>query len=170
MMAEERMILSPTGYAVLLQELADLEAEHETRQAEFADTNYDVDPSQEEAAYFDRRVTKEHLEERIGHLKLILEQAEVLEHDPDPDRIDPGDQVTLWDFTEKRERVFNIVSSAETIYARDGIPGREVSTESPVGQALLGKQVGDVIELDVPDGKAKYAIRKISPLSTPSRK
>jgi len=168
-MAQERVILSSTGYAVLQQELTDLEAEHVRRQAEFVDTKDDVDPSQEEAAYFDRRVEKEHLEERIGHLKLVLDQAEVLEEDPDLSRVDPGDQVTVWDFSEKGQQVFNVVSSAETIYARDGIPGREVSTESPVGQALLGKQVGDVIEIEVPDGKAKYAIRRIEPLSTLTR-
>jgi transcription elongation factor GreA len=99
----------------------------------------------------------------------VLDQAEVLEEDPDLSRVDPGDQVTVWDFSEKGQQVFNVVSSAETIYARDGIPGREVSTESPVGQALLGKQVGDVIEIEVPDGKAKYAIRRIEPLSTLTR-
>jgi transcription elongation factor GreA len=167
-MAETQMILSLAGYRVLQAELASLQAEYERRFAEFADANSDLDPSQEEAAYFDRRVTKEHLEERIGHIRLVLETAEVQEVDPDPNRIDPGDQVTVWDFSEKRERIFNVVSSAETIYARDGIPGREVSIESPVGQALLGKQVGDVIEVQVPEGRSKYAIRKVErlPLQT----
>jgi transcription elongation factor GreA len=163
-MAEEPFVLSRAGYDILKQELAELEAEHQQRLAEFADVNYDVDPSSEEAAYFDTRVTKEHIEERIGHLQLVLSRAEVIEDDPDPLTIDPGEQVTVWDFTEKRERIFNLVSSAETIYAGDAIPGQEVSIDSPVGQALLGKHLGDVIEIDVPDGKTKYAIRRIEPI------
>jgi transcription elongation factor GreA len=163
-MAEEQFVLSRAGYDILKQELAELEAEHQQRLAEFADVNYDVDPSTEEAAYFDTRVMKEQVEERIGHLQLVLSRAEVIEDDPDPLRVDPGEQVTVWDFAEKCEQVFNLVSSAETVYARDAIPGREVSVESPVGQALLGKSVGDVIEIEVPDGKTKYAIRRIEPL------
>jgi transcription elongation factor GreA len=163
-MAEEQFILSRTGYEILKQELAELETEHQQRLAEFADVNYDVDPTPEEAAYFDTRVMKEQVEERIGHLQLVLSRAEVIDDDPDPHRVDPGEMVTVWDFDEKRERVFNLVSSAETVYARDAIPGREVSLESPVGQALLGKSVGDVIEIDVPDGKTKYAIRRIEPI------
>jgi transcription elongation factor GreA len=164
-MAEEQFVLSRAGYEILKQELSELEAEHQQRLAEFADVNYDVDPSTEEAAYFDTRVMKEHVEERIGHLQLVLSRAEVLEEDPDPLAVDPGEQVTVWDFAEKRERIFNLVSSAETIYARDVIPGREVSIESPVGQALLGKHIGDVVEIGVPDGKTKYAIRRIEPLN-----
>jgi transcription elongation factor GreA len=163
-MAEERFQLSPTGYDILKKELAALEAEYQEEFARYADANSDTDPSQEEAAYFETRTRKEHLEERIGHLKLVLTRADVLEDDPNPHGVDPGERVTVWDFNEERERAFNIVSSTETMFARDGIEGREVSVDSPVGSALLGKRVGDVIEIVVPDGKSKYAIRRIERL------
>jgi transcription elongation GreA/GreB family factor len=42
--------------------------------------------------------------------------------------------------------------------------GRDVSVSSPVGQAMLGKRVGDIIEVEVPEGRARYAIRRIEPL------
>jgi transcription elongation factor GreA len=164
-MAEEPFVLSAAGYDILKQELAALEAEHRERQADFADVNADDDPAREEGAYFEARTSKEHVEERIGHLKLVLSRAEVLKDDPDPKRIDPGEQVTVWDIADKRERVFNLVSGDEAVYARDEISGQEVSLDSPVGKALLGKGLGDVIEVDVPDGRAKYAIMRIEQLA-----
>jgi transcription elongation factor GreA len=168
-MAEERFQLSPTGYAVLKQELAALETDHQERFAQYADANSDLDPASEEAAYFETRTAKEHLEERIGHLKLVLSRAEVLEDDPNPEGVDPGERVTVWDFAEQRERTFNLVSTTETVFARDRIEGREVSVDSPVGAALLGKRVGDVIEVIVPDGRSKYAIRRIERIADVSQ-
>ena len=89
-MAEERFTLSKTGYEALKQELAALEADYQEHRANFEDANSDIDPSREEGAYFDTRVTKEHFEERIGHLKLVLERAEVITEDPNPRGVDPG--------------------------------------------------------------------------------
>jgi len=157
MQSEERFVLTRAGYEQLKHELDTLEAEHHEQLAEYSDVNYSAnDPAKEEAAYFETRVTKEHTDERIGHLKLVLENAEVVDDDPNPDTIDPGDRVTVWDFTDKRSVQFDLLGSEEVIAGRSG-----VSLESPVGKALHGKQVGDVVEVEVPDGKARYAIRKI---------
>jgi transcription elongation factor GreA len=157
MQNEERFVLTRAGYEQLKQELNSLEAEQREQLAEYSDVNYSAnDPAKEEAAYFETRITKEHTDERIGHLKLVLEHAEVVDDDPNPDTIDPGDRVTVWDFTEKRTVQFDVLGSEEVIAGRHGI-----SLESPVGKILHGKRIGDVVEVEVPDGKAKYAIRKI---------
>ena len=163
-MAEESFVLSRTGYEALQRELAALEAEHKQQQADFEGANEDPDSSPEEGASFDTRTTKEYLEERIGHIKLVLEHAEIVENDPHPKAVHPGERVTVWDVHDKQERMFNVVSSAETVYARNDIQGQEVSVDSPVGQALLGKHVGDMVQVDVPDGKAHYAVRRIESL------
>jgi transcription elongation factor GreA len=157
-MAEERFVLTRAGYDALERELEALQARRQQEMDEFADISdyWDIDPSPEEAAYFDARVTKEQLDERIGHLTLVLQHAEIVEKDPDPQRVDPGDRVTVWDFADNRERQFDLVGGEEVIAGRQG-----VSIESPVGKALLGRHVGDEIELDVPEGKARYAIRRI---------
>jgi transcription elongation factor GreA len=164
-MAEERFVLSQAGYDALMQELNALQAEYDERREEFFDANSDVDPAPEEAAYFDTRVRKEFLEERIGHLKLVLERAEIVTEDADPHGVDAGERVVVWDFSEDRERVFNLVSSTEAVYAHHEIPGHEVSIDSPVGQALVGRCVGEVVEVQVPDGTAKYVIRRIEPIA-----
>jgi transcription elongation factor GreA len=155
-MAEERFILTPTGYEQLQRDLEDLLAQSKEVAEQMADVHDDTEFG-EEATYHDVMETKERLDARIAHLRRVLQLAEIIgDEDPDPTRVDPGEQVTAWDFAEGEEVVFQLLSSEEV--AR-GLPG--ISTESPVGKALLGRRVGDVIEIEVPDGKAKYAIRKI---------
>ncbi len=157
-MAEERFILTRAGYEKLQRELKTLQARLHGEMEIFSDMSdfWDIDPSPEEAAYVDARITKEQLDERIGHLTLVLQHAEVVDDDPDLSTVDPGDRVTVWDFRENRELQFDVVGSEEVTHGRRG-----ASTESPVGKALLGRRVGDVIEVEAPDGKARYAIRKI---------
>jgi transcription elongation factor GreA len=156
-MAEERFILTRSGYEALKRELAEQEDLYQQHLAEFADVNYSAnDPMAEDAAYFDRRVTKEYTQERLNHLRLVLEHAEVIDEDPDPHTVDPGDRVTVWDFKARKTRQFDLLGSREVVFVRDG-----VSIDSPVGQALLGRRVGDVVEVTVPDGTSRYAVRKI---------
>ncbi len=155
-MAEERFYLTRDGYQQLRRELEMLERQYQEQLTNFADVNSNSDTSKEEAADFETRVMKERTYERIGHLKLVLEHAEVVDEDPDPLRVNPGERVTVWDFDADEARQFDLVGSTEAVYIREG-----VSIESPVGKALLGRSVGDVVEADVPDGKVRYAIRKI---------
>jgi transcription elongation factor GreA len=179
-MAEDRFILTQTGYDRLQQELEALQ-QMRARETEVID---DVDEDtgnlegEEAGAFFEAKTTLEHLDERIGHLRFVLDRADVRTEDPDSKRIDPGERVVVWDLDEKRERTFDILSSPEvriSYTVDDG--GRDVSIDSPVGQALLGHEVGDIVEVDVPGGemgdvaegdgiggKARYAIRRIEPM------
>jgi transcription elongation factor GreA len=160
-MAEERFVLTRNGYALLERELEDLlrrSAEEIAQQ--MADAHDDTEFG-EEATFFDAVVAKEQLDQRIAHLRRVLARAEILGDDPDPTRVDPGDRITAWDFADQREVTFDLLGSAEVTYGHRGI-----SIESPVGRALLGRSVGDVIEVEVPDGKARYAIRKIERIPT----
>lgn len=160
-MAEERFLLTPEGYEALKRELAEQEVLYQQQLADFADVNYSInDPMSETGAYFDRCVSKEFTEERIGHLRLILEHAEIIGDDPDPQRVAPGDRVFAWDFKARKMRQFDLLGSREVVFVRDG-----VSIDSPVGQAMLGRRVGDVIEVNVPDGRARYAIHRIERIS-----
>lgn len=160
-MAEERFPLTQTGYEQLKTELENLEREHAAQQQDFADVNYSNDPSHEEAAYDEVRTTKDDLEEKIGHLKLVLQNAEVISEDADPEGVNLGERVTVWDSAAKETLQFDLIGSEEATHGREG-----VTDDSPVGKALLGKRIGDVVEVDVPDGKMRYVIRKIEPLPT----
>jgi transcription elongation factor GreA len=153
-------ILTRAGYEDLQRELQTLEDQYKEALAEYADTkNSSGDSSQEEAAYDDAKNTKEDTEQRIGHLKLVLQSAEIVDEDPDLTTVDPGDRVTVYSFAERETLHFDLLGGEEIINGREG-----VAIDSPVGKALLGRRVGDVIETQVPDGKVRYAIRKIEPI------
>lgn len=156
-MAEERFVLTPNGYEQLKQELEELEARRRDETERLADTIDDVDPSTEMGAYFDARTMREQIDQRIIYIQRVLDRAEILGADPDPTRVDPGDRVMVWDMAAQEELQFDLLGSAEVVIN----DGEGVSIESPVGKALLGRRVGDVVEVEVPDGKTRYAIRNI---------
>ena len=156
-MESERFALTQTGYARLKAELDALRAEQAERRDQMEDLYRDPDRNNdEEAAEFDVRTMKEYVDQRIGHLEFVLERADVMEADPDPQRINAGDRVTVWDLQAREERVFNLVSGEEV-----GAVADAVSLDSPVGTALVGQTTGDSIEVAVPDGWTRYTIRRV---------
>ena len=158
-MAEERVQLTRVGYEALRQELEEARerVQRATEQLASVDNSAD-DNIPEEAAEFDIRTTQEYFSDRVRQLEFVLSRADVIEEDPDPERINVGDRVIVWDFQDNKERTFEIVSGPEAI-------GREavISADSPVGQALLGKGVGDIINIEVPDGITRYSVRRMAP-------
>lgn len=154
-MDEENQILTRSGYEKLKREL---EALMTDQSAEIAERLVEAreDERGDEAIFFEVMVAKERLNERIHELQVILSNAQVIDDDLDPGHVTPGNRVTVYDVDEKEEIVFDLLSSTEISHGRAG-----VSTESPVGKALLGHKVGDTIKVEVPDGKVRYKIRKI---------
>jgi transcription elongation factor GreA len=155
-MAEQRFVLTRAGYEQLKQELDELLVRRQEETERLADVVADIDPSVEMGAYVDARTMREQIDQRIVYIRQTLDQAEIIEEDPDPTRVDPGDRVIVWDIAAGEERQFDLYGSAEVV-----IGGEGVSIESPVGQALLGRRVGEVVDVEVPDGKVRYAIRSI---------
>ena len=156
-MAEERFLLTRQGYERLRAELADREAQDSAERDEMEDIYRDIHRTEEEDAEdFDIRTSKEYTDERIGHLKFVLERAEIMDEDPDPRRINAGDRVIVWDVQAHQERTFNLVDGEEVATLDDA-----VATDSPVGQALLGRTIGDTITVAVPDGTAMYSVRRV---------
>ena len=154
-MAERRILLTRLGYEQLQRELNILTGEENTKVAEMlADAR--EDDQGEEAVFFDAMVSKERLDERVAHLQNVLARAEVIDADEDPDTITPGNRVTVYDMTEKEEFVMDLLDTEEITHGRRG-----VSLEAPVGRALLGKHVGDKVEVKVPDGVVTYKVRRI---------
>ena len=165
----EKFILTPEGYANIQQQLADLEADEKVERAQFVDAVNDKaggdDDDSDVAVEVDARARKERTNEKIGHLRFILERAEIYK-DARPDQIDVGERVTLWDFEDEQEVQVDVISSAEITTNITTKPKvKEASDNSPIGKALLGKRVGDIVEVEVPDGKTRYAVRKIEPIS-----
>ncbi len=154
-MAERRIKLTRQGYLKLQRELNVLTSEENIKVAEMLAEAREDDQG-EEAVFFDAMVSKERLDERVSHLENVLARAEIIDISEDPDTITPGTRVTVYDTSEKEEFTMNLLDTEEITHGRRG-----VSLDSPVGQALLGKHVGDRVKVEVPDGLVTYKVRKI---------
>ena len=82
-----------------------------------------------------------------------MKNAEVVvEDEVDLDKINVGCKVKVFDITFDEEMEFNIVGSTEV----------NISNESPVGQALMGKKVGDTVDVETQAGVIQYKVLDIS--------
>ena len=98
------------------------------------------------------------IEARIEELEGILKNAEVVvEDEVDLDKINVGCKVKVFDITFDEEMEFNIVGSTEV----NSLEGK-ISNESPVGQALMGKKVGDTVDVETQAGVIQYKVLDIS--------
>src|SRR3954454_16517352 len=106
-MAQDRFVLTRAGYDKLKEEMDELQGRLKGEIDNYGDVHYSAfDPSPEEAAFVETKTTKEDTEQRIDHLKFVLDRAEVIEEDPDTTRVDPGERVTVWDLEAEEERQF----------------------------------------------------------------
>ncbi len=95
------------------------------------------------------------IEGRILEIEHKLAQARIIEPGESTGIVDIGNTVVVKQDGKKRE-TFTIVGAAEAD-PKSGL----ISNESPLGQALLGHQVGDEIEVDAPAGVLSFQIVKI---------
>lgn len=95
------------------------------------------------------------VEGRIIELERMLAKAQIIEHNKKSDTIEIGATVTIKEGKKKAE-TFTIVGAAEAD-PKDGL----ISNESPLGSALLNKQVGDTVEVEAPDGVIRFKVVKI---------
>ncbi len=108
----------------------------------------------ENAEYQSAREEQDRLESRIGELEHILQYAQVIKTQKS-DKVRLGSTVKLKNDGKTPE--FQIVGTIEA----DPMHGK-VSDESPIGQALLGKKVGDCAEIKMGAKVTKYTIDSIS--------
>lgn len=110
----------------------------------------DMDDNSE---YEDAKQELAMIEARIQTIDSMLAHATLIEHDQNGDgTIELGSRVKVAD-DEGDQAEYVIVGSAEAS-PRDG----RISNESPVGRALLGRKVGDIIEVSAPAGMITYKI------------
>lgn len=111
----------------------------------------------ENSEYDEAKNEQAFTEGRILQLENMLKNATVVDESEIPtDSVSVGSVVKVKDFEYDEEEDFVIVGSAEA----DPMNNR-ISNESPVGEALVGKKVGDVVEVTVPDGVNKFEVLEI---------
>lgn len=111
----------------------------------------------ENSEYDDAKNEQAFVEGRIVQLENMLKNASVIDDSEIPtDIVSVGAIVTVKDYDFDEEVDYTIVGSAEA----DPLNNR-ISNESPVGRGLVGKKIGDIVEIQVPDGVSKYEILAI---------
>jgi transcription elongation factor GreA len=157
MNTENEVILTASGLKKIEEELEHLRTVHRREVADRIRDSKQFGELSENSEYEDAKTEQAFVEGRILELKRILMNAHVVEDDEiHTDAVSIGSKVTVRDMQTKDEWSFTIVGSVEADPTED-----RISNESPVGEALMDKKVGDSVEIEVPEGKAKYKIVKI---------
>ncbi len=112
----------------------------------------------ENAEYDAAKEAQTHLEMKIGKLENLLSRAKVVKPEEIPDdEVYILCSVQVLDLKHNEEITFTLVSPDEADFELD-----KISITSPLGKALLGKKVDDIVLVEVPGSKIEYKILKIS--------
>ena len=115
----------------------------------------------ENAQYDAAKDEQRDIELRIEELEKLLKNAEVVDEDEiDLDKISIGCKVRVYDVDFDEEMEFRIVGSTEANSLQN-----KISNESPVGQALMGKKAGDVVDVETQAGVIQYKVLEIQRVS-----
>ena len=112
----------------------------------------------ENSEYDEAKNEQAMIEARIAEIEAILKNAQIIdESELTNEHIHIGSKVKVHDFDFDEDIEYQIIGSGEA----DPFNGK-LSDESPVGSALIGHKVGDVVEVNPPDGTVKFEILEIS--------
>lgn len=154
----DHIVMTREGYEKLKAELVTLRSEGRQEIARMLEDARGFGDLSENAEYHSAKEAQSKLETRIQWLEYQLSKAKVVEPgDIDPTRVGLGTTVTLLDLDGDNKLFYTIVGSEESDPAAN-----KISASSPVGQAVIGKTVGEELSVKVPRGTRKFRITDIS--------
>ena len=158
----KKNILTHEGLQELEAELEDLKLNKRKEVAQKIKEAREQGDLSENAEYDAAKDEQRDIEARIEELEKILKNAEVVvEDEVDLDKINIGCQVKILDMEYNEELDYKIVGSTEA----NSLKGK-ISNESPVGKALIGSRLGDVVEVETQAGVLKYKVLEIQRSNT----
>ena len=148
----DQILLTREGYEKLVEECARLEAQRD-RAADRVRRSVDCGGlAAENGEYLDAQERHELLEWRLARLKGRLADAEVVASRRDG-IVDVGEAVIVLDGESGEVIEYRIVGTGEP-----DPPPNAVTSDSPVGRALLGRSAGDMVEVEAPGGRLRLEI------------
>lgn len=151
----EKQYFSKERLEELKQELAELKTTKRIEIGERLKRAKELGDLSENAEYHETREEQAQLEKRIVELEDMIKNAEVIEKSHSTAAVSVGSTVEADKGGERRK--FTIVGSNEANPSA-GL----ISNESPLGNAFLGKKIGEIVTVKTPAGKAEYKIISIS--------
>lgn len=160
-MADKKNILTYEGLKRYEDELQNLKVVKRKEVAQKIKEAREQGDLSENAEYDAAKDEQRDIELRIEELEKLLKNAEVVVEDEiDLDKINIGCKVKVYDVDEDEEMEFKIVGSTEANSLQN-----KISNESPVGQALIGKKVGDTVDVETQSGMIQYKVLEIQRVS-----
>ena len=161
-MEENKRILTKESLAKLQEELDDLTVNRRKEIAGKIKEAREQGDLSENAEYDAAKDEQRDIEARIEEIEEIIKNSEILDEKTiNFNKIHVGCTAKIQDTASKREYTYQIVVSTE-VNSREG----RISYESPIGKALMDKEVGDIAVVTVPAGTFNY---KILDILTPRR-
>ncbi len=156
-MEGKKNLLTYAGLKSLEDELHDLKVVRRKEVAQKIKEAREQGDLSENAEYDAAKDEQRDIEARIEEIEKILKNAEVVvEDEVDLDKISVGCKVKVHDFEFDEDIEFKIVGSTEA----NSLQGK-ISNESPVGKALIGAKVDDIVKVEMPAGIMEYKILEI---------
>jgi transcription elongation factor GreA len=153
----KKNILTSEGLKKLEDELDDLIVVKRKEVAQKIKEAREQGDLSENAEYDAAKDEQRDIEARIEEIEKILKNAEIVDEDEvSTDTINVGCQVTILDCEFDEELIYKIVGSTEA----NSLKGK-ISNESPVGRALIGKKVGEMVSVDTQVGTVQYKVLDI---------
>ena len=151
---EKKKLLTYEGLQRLENELQDLKVVKRKEVAQKIKEAREQGDLSENAEYDAAKDEQRDIEARIEEIEKILKNAEVVvEDEVDLDKINVGCRVKIYDCEFEEELDYKIVGSTEA----NSLEGK-ISNESPVGKALIGAKVGDVVKVETQAGEIEYKV------------
>ncbi len=153
---KDEILLTAKGFAELEEELNELRTtkrEENIQAIKEARSHGDLSENSEYDAARDEQAK---IEARIQELEYKLEHATIIDS-KDKDTVNVGCDVTILYVDDEEEDTYSIVGSLEA----DPFENK-VSNESPIGAALIGSKVGDIIPVSGPNGTYDIKVLKIA--------
>ena len=160
-MADKKHILTYAGLKQYEDELQNLKVVRRKEVAQKIKEAREQGDLSENAEYDAAKDEQRDIELRIEELEKLLKNAEVVvEEEIDVNKINIGCKVKLLDVEYDEEMEFYIVGSTEANSLQN-----KISNEAPVGRALIGKFVGDVVDVETQAGIIQYKVLEIQRVS-----
>ena len=154
---DKKNILTYHGLQKLEEELQNLKVVRRKEVAQKIKEAREQGDLSENAEYDAAKDEQRDIEARIEDIEKILKNAEVVvEEEVELDKISIGCKVKILDVEENEELEYKIVGSTEA----NSLKGK-ISNESPVGKALLGAKIGDVVKVETHVGELEYKVLEI---------
>ena len=149
---------SEEGMKNLKKELDQLEHVERPRVSNDIAEARDKGDLSENAEYHAAKEEQSHLEFKIAKLKEVISNARIIDESKlDTSKILIHSKVKLKNTVNNLEFIYTLVADSET-----NIKEGKLAVNSPIGKGLLGKEVGDVVEIKVPNGILNFEVLEIS--------